>query len=152
MDRYMKSKLWLTGVTLMMLALAFPARAALGGDVASVHADRVKLNATMRTAPAIHFTQFEMQLPSGATVREYVSSAGAVFAVTWEGPSLPDLRLLLGGYFQQYSDAVQSGGVGARVVQQPDLVVYTGGHMRAFRGRAYVPQLLPPGIDAEVIR
>lgn len=148
----MKSKLWLAGVTLVMLACPFPARAALGGDVASVHADRVELKATLRTAPANQFTQFELQLPSGTTVREFVSPAGAVFAVTWEGPSLPNLRQLLGGYFQRYRDAVQGGGVGARVVEQPGLVVYTGGHMRAFRGRAYVPQLLPPGVAAEEIR
>ena len=148
----MKSKLWLMGVTLVMLAYPFSAPAALGRDVASVHADRVELNATLRTALAYQFTQFEMQLPSGTTVREYVSAAGAVFAVTWEGPSLPDLRQLLGDYFQRYVDAMQDGGVGARVVEQPGLVVYTGGHMRAFRGRAYIPQLLPQGIAAGEIR
>ncbi len=148
----MKSKLWSTGVTLVMLVYPFSAAAALGGDVASVHADQLELNATLRTGQANQFTQFEMQLPSGTTVREYVSPAGAVFAVTWEGPSLPDLRQLLGGYFQRYVDAVQGGGVGARVIEQPGLVVYTGGHMRAFRGRAYVPQMLPQGVAAEEIR
>ncbi|MBI4292547.1 MAG: DUF2844 domain-containing protein [Betaproteobacteria bacterium] len=148
----MKSKQWLTGMALVMLAFPFSARAVLGGDVASVHSDRAELNAALRTTPANQFTQFDLQLPSGTTVREYVSATGAVFAVSWDGPSLPDLRLLLGSYFQQYRDAVRSGGVGARVVKQPGLVVYTGGHMRAFRGRAYVPQLLPPGVAAEEIR
>jgi len=148
----MKSKLSLTVVMLVMLGYPFSAAAALGGDVASVRADELELNATLRTTSASQFTQFEMQLPSGTTVREYVSQAGAVFAVTWEGPSLPDLRQLLGGYFQRYVDAIQGGGVGARVIEQPGLVVYTGGHMRAFRGRAYVPQLLPQGIVAEDIQ
>ena len=149
----MKSKLSLTVVMLVMLGYPFSAPAALGGDVASVHADQSELNATLKTVPASQFTQFEMQLPSGTTVREYVSQAGAVFAVTWEGPSLPDLRQLLGGYFQRYVDALHGGGgVGARVIEQPGLVVYTGGHMRAFRGRAYVPQLLPQGIVAEEIQ
>ena len=148
----MRSKRRLVIVTLAMLALPFPAAAGLGGDAASVQADQTSLNATVRTVPAKQFTQYELQLPSGTVVREYASSAGAVFAVTWGGPSLPDLRQLLGSYFQQYVDAMQGGGAGARVVRQPGLVVYSGGHMRAFRGRAYVPQLLPQGVAAEELQ
>lgn len=145
----MKSLLCLVSVFVAMLALPSAAPAALGGDAASVQADQSRLNAIVQTTPANDFTQFVLQLPSGTTVREYVSLAGPVFAVTWEGPSLPDLRQLLGSYFQQYLEAIQGGGTGARVIRQPGLVVYTGGHMRAFRGLAYVPQLQPQGVVSE---
>ena len=144
--------MYLTAVMLVMLVYPICVSAALGGDAASVNADQLELNATLRTTPASQFTQFELQMPSGTMVREYVSPAGSVFAVTWEGPSLPDLRQVLGSYFQQYVDAIQGGGVGSRVVEQPGLVVYSGGHMRAFRGRAYVPQLLPQGVTADAIQ
>ena len=46
--------------------------------------------------------------PSGTTVREYVSSNGTVFAVAWQGPWLPDLRQMLGPYFDDYQRALQS--------------------------------------------
>jgi len=93
-------------------------------------------------------------LPSGTAVKEYVSPAGMVFAVCWQGPSLPDLRQVLGRYFEQYTEAArtQRAGPGPRVTQQPGLVVETGGHMRAYFGRAYVPQMLPRGVLAEEIQ
>ena len=37
-------------------------------------------------------------------------------------------------------------------ITQPGLVIQSGGRMRAFRGRAYVPQLLPPGVTPDDIR
>jgi len=37
-------------------------------------------------------------------------------------------------------------------IQEPGLVVQVAGHMRAFFGKAYVPQMLPAGIRAEDIR
>ncbi len=139
-------------VALAMLLLPLTAAAGLGGNVASVQADQAQLNAVLRATPANRYTQFELQLPSGTTVREYVSVSGTVFALTWEGPSLPDLRQLLGSYFQQYVDAVQGGGPGARLIRQAGLVVYSGGHMRAFRGRAYIAQLQPQGVAAEELQ
>jgi len=148
----MTSRSWLAGIAFAMLAVSLPAAAALGGDVASVEVDQTRLDAVLRATPAYQFTQFELQLPSGATVREYVSVGGTVFALTWEGPALPDLRQLLSSYFQQYVDAIQGGGPGARVIRQSGLVVFSGGHLRAFRGRAYVPQLQPPGVAAEELQ
>jgi Protein of unknown function (DUF2844) len=31
-------------------------------------------------------------------------------------------------------------------------VVQSGGHMRAYIGRAYIPEMLPPGLKAEEIK
>jgi hypothetical protein len=91
------------------------------------------------------------------TVREFVSSAGKVFAVAWQGPIHPDLQQLLGTYYEQYTQAVQAQratrkGRGPLLIQEPGLVVQVSGHMRAFVGRAYVPQMMPAGVKVEDIR
>ena len=150
-SKRVKPRVWPASIALVMLVLPLSAPAALGGNAASVQADQARMNATLRTAATALYTQYEIQLPAGTLVREYVSPAGVVFAVAWEGPSLPDLRQILGSYFAQYVEAAQGAGAGPRLIQQPGLVVYTGGHLRAFFGKAYVPQLLPPGVSPDDI-
>jgi hypothetical protein len=104
--------------------------------------------------PAVKHTVHEIQTPSGTIVREYVSSAGTVFAVAWQGPVMPDLRQALGIYFDRYIKAVSGEHAGhrRRAIREPDLVVQSNGHMRSFSGRAYLPQLLPQGVSVEEIR
>jgi hypothetical protein len=41
--------------------------------------------------------------------------------------------------------AAQGGGHGPATVQQPGLVVQTGGHMGNFTGRTWLPGSLPQG-------
>jgi uncharacterized protein DUF2844 len=152
-----KSVLLITCAAIMVLASAFPAWGALGGDVASVQADQAHMQGTRQTIPAQSYTVHEIQAATGEVVREYVSSAGTVFAVAWHGPWLPDMRQVLGSYFEQYTQAAkaQSGTrMGRRplVIEQPGLVVESGGHLRAFSGKAYVPDMLPTGVRAEDIQ
>ena len=66
--------------------------ASLGSDSASVEADRVKMQGTLQSRTSEAFTVHEIQVATGTAVREYVSPAGKVFAVTWNGPFHPDLR------------------------------------------------------------
>jgi Protein of unknown function (DUF2844) len=150
----MKIKLygWLPAA--MLLLVAHPALAGLGGDYNSIAADRTKMQAGIRLLPAQQFTVHELQAPSGTTVREYVSFGGKVFAVTWRGPQMPDLQQLFGNYFGTYKGAAETmpGRHGPLIVNQPGLVVESGGHMRAFSGRAYVPQLMPQGVTADEIK
>ena len=80
-----------------------------------------------------------------------------MFAVAWQGPWPPDMRQLLAAYFVEYQQALQSqtnsrAGRRPLTIQQPGLVVQSGGHMRSFAGRAYIPQMLPQGVSAEEIR
>jgi hypothetical protein len=140
-----------------MLALPLSLSASLGGEVASVQADRAKMQGTLRTTSSDSYTVHEIGTPTGVAVKEYVSPAGKVFAVTWQGSFQPDLRQLLGSYFDQYTQAAQAQrterrGRGPLLIQQPGLVVQITGHMRSFCGKAYVPQMLPAGIHAENIR
>ena len=95
-----------------------------------------------------------LQLPSGISVKEYVSPAGMVFAVSWQGPDIPDLQQILGRYFETYVNALNSrdGVSGPGTVALPGLVVQSAGHMRAFSGRAYVPLMLPQGVAEKEIQ
>lgn len=132
-----------------------PAHAVLGGDAASIAADRAQAGANLvQTLPGALYTVYEMETPSGTAVREYVSRTGRVFAVAWSGPALPDLRQLLGAYFETYTEAAQAqqAGPGPMNVLTPGLVVQSGGRMRALFGRAYLPQLVPQGVGVDEIR
>lgn len=125
--------------------------ASLGGDTASVQTDQGALRGSIQSNMFPDYVQYEIQLESGTKVREYVTAAGQVFAVVWDGPWMPDLKQLLGGYFAQYAEGGQ-GGTGPRVIDQPGLVLNSTGHMRAFHGRAYVPALVPKNLNLEQIR
>ena len=37
-------------------------------------------------------------------------------------------------------------------VEQPELVVHSAGHTRAYAGHAYVPGMIPQGVDTQEIR
>jgi hypothetical protein len=139
------------------MLMTVPAFAGLGEDGSSVEADQSRMQASLRTVPNQAYTLHEMQAPSGIVVREYVSTAGKVFAVAWQGPWPPDMRQILANYFAEYQQATQAqaglrAGRRPLVITEPGLVLESGGHMRSFAGRAYIPDMLPPGISVEAIR
>jgi hypothetical protein len=142
---------------LILIALPSIAFAALGGRVTSVDADRIRVEgALMRIVRNDAYALHEIRSASGTMIREYVNPSGLVFAVAWDGPWLPDLRQVLGDHFDRYQAIMQSrrgrGGRGAVVIDEPGLVVQMTGRPRAFKGRAYLPALLPAGLQLESIR
>jgi hypothetical protein len=139
----------LTLACLLIQGLPQPARAALGGNADSVETDRVSMKGLTRPAPAGTLKKQQLQLPSGTLVTEYLNANGAVYAVTWQGPTLPNLRQVLGNYFANYQTAARTPVVRHRVVRldSPDVVIESTGKMRAFVGRAWVPALLPSGVS-----
>ena len=147
---------WLLAA-LLVFGFSLPALAALGGNMDSVEADRAHMQAEITVTQADAYATHEIKAPSGTVVREYVSTDGRVFGVAWHGPFVPDMKQILGAYFQQYSAAVQTakaGHPGRRPlnIQQPGLVVQTSGHLRAYSGRAYDPSLVPQGVSTDAIR
>ena len=137
-------------------ASALPGRAALGGSAESVVSDQVKFQAKRKMAEMPDYTIHEITRGDGEVIREYVTRAGKVFGVSWSGPAIPDLAQLLGSYSAEFRNSLlaqpKSFGRSPAAVYNPDLVVETGGHMRAFRGRAYVMSLLPAGVSQETIK
>ncbi|HEY2685046.1 MAG TPA: DUF2844 domain-containing protein [Steroidobacteraceae bacterium] len=130
---------------------AGPAQAALSGDTASVHDDEIELRGTV-TAVA-HFAGFErrtLSTDTGLVINEFLTPAGTVFALSWSGPVLPDLRALLGRHYSTYVAALgqfaQPGLKRSLRISTADFVMESAGHLRAFVGHAYVPSLLPGGV------
>ncbi len=135
------------------------AHATLGGNSASVEADRIHMNsanpARLTQSSTGSYTVHETTLPTGTIVRQYVSAAGVVFAIAWAGPFKPDLHQLMGSYFDMMITR-QAGKplVSHRFIRQhgSDLVVESAGHQRSFVGRAYLPGELPSGMTEKDIK
>lgn len=144
----------ITGLALLTVWIPLYANAALGGDVTSIEADRVQMNGKLQVRPANAYTVHEIAGENHAVVREYISPAGVVFGVGWQGQFMPDMQQLLGAYFNQYSQALKeqkASYVGRRPlnIQLPGLVVQMSGHMRGLLGRAYIPEQVPQGVKVE---
>jgi Protein of unknown function (DUF2844) len=143
------------GAVLLARGAWLPARAALGDTVASIRADQVSLKGQLRVRSEPGYSVQEITAATGTVVREYLSPAGVVFAVAWNGRTMPNLKQTLGTYFAQYQGAVKSQradhvhrlGHNHLEVRTPALIVHAGGHMRQYFGIAYVPTLLPPNLS-----
>jgi hypothetical protein len=106
------------------------------------------------TTSAAVYTISQSTLDSGTVVREYTDASGVVFAVSWTGPTLPDLRTLLGDKFSvMTSNAAKrpKAGHSQLAVDQSDVVIVSSGHMRAYSGQAWIPSALPAGFDTTTI-
>jgi hypothetical protein len=145
------------GIVLLMLALPLPALAALGGDATSVQEDLAQMKGTLKTTEAEAYTTHEITAPGKTIIKEYVSPQGKVFAVTWHGPFIPSMQQLLGTYFDRFAQAAKTQRekqLGHRPVgiQQPDFVFQNAGHMRSYMGRAYLPALVPQGVNVDALQ
>jgi hypothetical protein len=135
----------------LLIAVLSPciAAAALGEPETSVQTDAEGLRGSIKVTPHANYRLHEIQLPSGTRVREFAGSDGKVFAVAWNGPTVPNLRQALGQYFDVYVAAAKAPHSGHHHLQirESNLIVEAGGHMRAFSGIAYLPQALPSGVS-----
>jgi hypothetical protein len=140
---------------LLLIAFALPVFATLGGDVSTVQTDQVRMKATVNVSRATNYTVHEMKAADGTAVREFVSPAGQVFGVAWTGPFLPDLKQMLGNYYNQVTAVAKSRRASHNAplnIEEPGLVVQMSGHQRYFVGRAYVPGMLPQGVQTTEIK
>ncbi|HLI29466.1 MAG TPA: DUF2844 domain-containing protein [Terriglobia bacterium] len=137
-----------------MFLLAAPSWAVLGQPVQSVHSDQMRLHGQLRSVSRRGYSIQQITAADGTVIKEYVSPAGVVFGVSWQGAAMPNLSQLLGSYFQQFQQVSRSAAHRrqALVVRTDQLVVESGGHMRAFRGRAYAPALLPNNLTPAVVK
>lgn len=139
---------------LLLLTLSLPAYAGLGGNATPLPAGQPQAGTVLRALPARGYTVQQFQTDAGVTIREYISPGGKVFAVAWDGPRMPDLQQLFGNYFEPFRDELRARQPhrGPLNIQRPDLVVQSGGHPRAFHGRAYLPDQLPAGMSVDEVR
>lgn len=102
------------------------------------------------------YTINEIPAAGGGTIKEYVSTQGVVFAVTWRTPMMPNLQRLLGASFPAFEQAAiasrSQGRRGPLNIERADLVLQSSGQLGDFRGRAFVPGLMPPDVASEIIQ
>jgi hypothetical protein len=141
-------------VLIVVFAPLEAALAALGENIGSLARDHEALRATLLVRPMHGYDVHEMVSASGVTVREYATQAGNVFAVTWSGTQVPDLKVLLGAYFERYVVLAQTHRRGHHVlsINTPDLVMTSIRIQRMAAGQAYVPSLLPSGVSPGELR
>ncbi len=144
-------------LSIFVLCSAPAAKAALGGDIASILADQGQMQGSRRATKVNSYTVHAIQAANGTVVNEYESAEGNVFAVAWHGPFLPDMRQVMGSYYDQYAQARQAQNELRRgrhpiVISEPGLIVLMGGHPHSFVGKAYVPGKLPQGMRTEDIQ
>jgi len=144
---------------LLLVATFIPidrAYALLGESRDTISADFNALKAVRRSTVSQEGYSVEEALSDATTVREYVSTSGVVFAIAWNGYVHADLEQLLGSYWSTYSVARQNTarkhGRKRQQVTTDAVVVETWGHMRDLRGRAYVPSMIPTGVNIDEIK
>ncbi len=138
-------------IAFFFTSFSFSAFAALGDRESSIAIDQKMLKASSaRSTQKASYTVHEMS-SNGSLIRQYVSADGIVFAVTWQGMKRPDLSVLLGNYFTEYTDqnALRVKGVGRQPVEvkSANVVVRHSGHMRNLTGRAFLPDLVPVDVN-----
>ena len=138
---------------LALASLATPAMAALGGAADTVNTDTTVLRGMLRSVPQVQYDMQEID-SNAVTVREYVTRGGQVFAVTWQGIAPPNFQQLLGEYFPRLQHTAGAGttnrGVASHrhyAIAQSDFVMNSFGRQGDFHGTAYLPSLVPEGVD-----
>ncbi|KND57666.1 hypothetical protein BSCH_00765 [Candidatus Paraburkholderia schumanniana] len=130
-----------------------PAHAQLGATARAADASQ---GSVMHVAQGGRVAYHETTDMNGIVVREYVDSGGKVYAVSWRGPAMADVRSLLGTYFETFLEAANAtigeAGLHTARVAQGDLVVENRVRLREFSGRAWLASALPPGVDATDIQ
>jgi hypothetical protein len=141
--------------SMVVFATAQRAWATLGESADSVESDRKVLSA-VRGAITTNSGYTVHEVSGATTVREYVSPTGIVFAIVWNGLVHPDLTLLLGAYATEYHEALRQTlrekGVRRLGVKSNRVVVEKWGHRRNLQGRAYAPELIPPGVSVDEVK
>jgi len=140
--------------SVLLLTYAGVSHAALGGLPEQFTTEGTTVASNVSSAVS-NYVMRDTTLATGTHVREFVSGSGIVFAVAWDGPFLPDLRALLGKHFDTMvaeSAAKPRAGHSRMAVNRPDVVINSGGHMRAFEGTAWIPAEFPAGFTAGDVR
>jgi hypothetical protein len=158
---------FLWGLTaLLSLCPHSNAWASLGGSIDSIESDRKALSGRLSSMDSTGASAYSVQEihRDGTRIQEYALPSGTVFAVSWRGPSEPDLSILLGSFFDEYHQSVSEQnrssnrtsdrtarrhGRSTRVIRTDHMVLERSGHMRDVRGMAYLPELMPKGVHPE---
>jgi hypothetical protein len=141
-------------ISLILMVGSLPAWAALGGDISSVNADAQVLGGQHSVVAKGGYTLHQITKADGSAVNEFVSPAGVVFGISWQGHFMPNLNQVLGSHLTDLQQGERTHVVPRRAVtiQTDDFVFTSFGHGHSFRGRAYVRSLVPGNLTPEVVQ
>jgi len=136
-----------------VLQVSSSACAALGDDAAAIVTDQAHMQASLRVWHQANYAVHELLAPSGITLRQFVGDGGKVFAVSWSGGWRPNLRDVMGAYYDRFIAGTRGRRAtrGVARIELPGMIVVMGGHQRAFFGHAYLTDLVPQGFRPEDI-
>jgi Protein of unknown function (DUF2844) len=144
------------GVLLILTLETVPAWAVLGQYESSVSVGQQDMKSEDRVQDFQAYKVHELTSSNGTTVREYVSPKGLVFGVAWQGPFMPSMEQLLGSYVTNLQTASKSQSqvrhLRGLTVRTNDFVFASSGHMRFWKGSAFVPSIVPSNVSVEVVR
>lgn len=157
----MKNVVGSAAVLLAAVALPLPVHAALGDviDPAEVIA-RSARNAGAAGLPAVMisrqagFDRLESVGDDGVRVSQFVAPDGRVFAASWDGPRVPDLKSVMGRYYDTYLKAATlNNGSKHHLSMTVDGVRMTMTVLpRNARGTAVLQETVPAGVDLQSLR
>ena len=139
----------LSALTLTLTGVC--AHAGLDEPVARIAQDQLAFkSAPARVTHAAAFDRHELLTTDGVNVHEFVGRNGRVFAVTFNGPAMPDLKVLLGGRFNESAAAVHPSPSTHKVYTHSSrtLELSIVKLPRGFAGSAFVPGAIPAGVTA----
>lgn len=112
----------------------------------------VKSLSAMRTFITKNSVRYFSSTEKATTIREYLDENGFVYAISWQGPRTPNLNVLLGRFYGEYAIASAMtprirGHRNSRAVASANIEIRFFGHMRDFRGVAYIKGQLPANVN-----
>jgi hypothetical protein len=139
------------------LSPALPVRAELNGTISSIDVDRDYVAGKVTANPRFGSTVYEITDRNGTIIREYASPAGRIFAISWEGRFMPEMKHFLGDLFEPYVSAMRSEHKTHNwrqpiLIHTSNLTFENDGHMGWYYGRAYVESSVPGGFSIDDIR
>jgi hypothetical protein len=150
----MRVTIW--GLLLALTLGTVPAWAVLGQYESSVSVDQQYLVSKDSVQAFPSYKVHQLTTAKGTVVREYISPQGLVFGVAWQAPFMPNMQQLLGSYATNLQTATraqtQVRHLRGLIVRTNDFVFSNSGHLRFWRGSAYVPSLVPNNVSVEVVR
>lgn len=140
-------------LSLIVFLYSFTSHATLGEPIANADTNMQKLKGSQKASFSTSQYSVHEMTADGNRIKQFANAEGLVFAVSWRGISKPDLSVLFGSYFQEYkallSTASKQPGKRNVSMETSRMVIKRGGHMRDQRGFAYVPSLVPQGLNLE---
>jgi len=150
----MRIKIW--GFLLTLTLGTAPGWAVLGQYESSVSVDQRYLVSNDNVQAFQGYRVHQLTTAKGTVVREFITPQGLVFGIAWQAPFMPNMQQLLGSYATSFETATraqtQVRHMRGLIVRTSDFVFANSGHMRFWRGSAYVPSLVPNNVSVEVVR